>query len=67
MDNASLITGFASDGAIPSVPSPTFGMWKAADANDVKLIMFLIDVRMRSAVTKLRAAMNNKYEIVVRE
>jgi hypothetical protein len=42
-------------------------MWKAADANDVKLIMFLIDVRMRSAVTKLRAAMNNKYEIVVRE
>lgn len=59
------MTGFASDGVMPSVPSPTFGMWKAADANDVKLIMFLIDDRMRSPLTRLTAA--NKYAIVVRE
>ena len=45
MDNASLITGFASDGDMPSVPRPTLGMLKAVDANDVKLIILMVDDR----------------------
>lgn len=53
------MTGFASDGDMPNVPRPTLGMWKAADANDVKLIMLLINDRMWKAPIRLSVAMSN--------
>ena len=64
IDNASLITGFASEGDIPNVPSPILGIWNAVDAKDAKLTIFL---KIKGVETKVKLKATIVWLIVVWE